>query len=823
MPNFLRFFLVVAIAFISASATLMAQPTEVLNEELRDGNLPDGWTAVDVTFSTAAGGRANLTALTGVLTTPVLDLSQFESVVLIFDVAKLGTGDNGPITVEVSNDGGATFTAQTFDSPVPTNSDYLTSGPTQITALGDNVVIRFTAANSPSDKRLRDVLLIGDPEENGGGGPGVPEVELHILANGDYALNEWPAEAAAGTYPASMLFYFSADPGLQSYSPTNNGTEVYDCAYNATARCRLNGLDNQGFSFFNTGSPQFADCSAGDAPATRFLGSALLGLNLAGIDYARAEWVARTVNRNERDYGVQLQYRIGNQGGYISFDETTLYSVVGTEDGDSGNFSFELPEILLGQEEVYLRWVYFQLPNSPGGGRPEIAVDNILITTVLPVPGCNDPNACNFDEVATVNDGSCEYLSCCEATAGTLEPGITTCVQEGGEASALVVDQPVVPDGYVVAYVLTQGVELVIVDLAAQPAFAGLSAGDYTIHTFVYPEGLDLSIVEFGQTTGFDVNALLAQGGGTLCAALDVAGAAITIENCPIVEGCTDEQACNFDPIANEDNGACEYLSCCEAETFIVNVLSVVCDDAAGGSVTFETDLSIITLPEGYTTGVVLTQGAELVIVGFATTSDVFLPLEAGQYTLHALTYPQDLDLSFIEFGVTTGGEVNALLAQGGGTLCAALDVTGTAFEVEVCTIEGCTSPDACNFNSEANTDDGSCIFIGDSCDDGDPDTVNDTIDENCDCVGEPVGIEEHFTAGLMVYPNPAAHELIIDFGNYFLPVTVTLTDLTGRMVMSDQVTGRTLWSVDHLAAGTYILIFEDGVAKARKKLQVRR
>lgn len=808
---------------LSGVSALLAQPTEVINEELRDGNLPDGWTAVDVEFTTAAGGRADLEGITGMLTSPEIDLSGFDSVVLIFDVAKFGTGENGPITVEISDDGGATFTAQTFDSPVPTDSDYLTSGPTAIEVLGENVVVRFTTVNSPSAKRLRDVLLIGDPEENGGGEPTEPEVDLHLLAENDYALNAWSAEEAPGTYPQSMLFFFSTDPGLQSYNATNNGTEVYDCAYNTTARCRVNGLDDQGFSFFNTGSAQFANCESGNAPSTRFVGSAVLGLDLSDVDYARAEWVARTVNRNDRDYGVQLQYRIGNQGGYISFDESTLYSVVGTSDGDSAPFWFELPEALLGQEEVYLRWVYYQLPDSPGGGRPEIAVDDILITTALPIPGCNDPNACNFDEDASVDDGSCEYLSCCEAEAGALEPGETTCAQQGGDASATVVEDAVVPEGYTLAYVLTEGVELVIIGLAETPEFSGLAAGDYTIHTFVYPDDLDLSIVEFGVTTGVEVNALLAQGGGTVCAALDLTGAPITIENCPVVEGCTDEQACNYDPIANEDDGSCEYLSCCEAESFDVNIVEVLCEDSDGGSVTFETDISNANIPEGYSTGVVLTEGTDLVIIGFVATGATFFPLVAGDYTLHALTYPDGLDLSFIEFGVTTGADVNSLLAQGGGTLCAALDVTGTPFEIELCAVEGCTSMDACNYDPNANIDDGSCVFVGDACDDGDPDTINDVIDENCDCVGEPVGVEEQMLSSLRVYPNPVAHELVIDFEAQMTPVMVSMSDLSGRMVMSEMVIGRTVWSVDHLATGTYILIFEEGNNRTEAKVQVRR
>jgi hypothetical protein len=43
---------------------------------------------------------------------------------------------------------------------------------------------------------------------------------------------------------------------------------------------------------------------------------------------------------------------------------------------------------------------------------------------------------------------------------------------------------------------------------------------------------LDLSIVKPGVTTGFDVNGLLIQGGGKICAGLDVAGAAFEVKRC---------------------------------------------------------------------------------------------------------------------------------------------------------------------------------------------------------------------------------------------------------------------------------------------------
>jgi len=65
--------------------------------------------------------------------------------------------------------------------------------------------------------------------------------------------------------------------------------------------------------------------------------------------------------------------------------------------------------------------------------------------------------------------------------------------------------------------------------------------------------------------------------------------------------------------------------------------------------------------------------------------------------------------------------------------------------------IVGCIDPNACNYNMNADTDDGSCEFLscadcegtpngpaqpGTSCDDGDPTTNGDVYDADCNCVG---------------------------------------------------------------------------------------
>jgi hypothetical protein len=105
---------------------------------------------------------------------------------------------------------------------------------------------------------------------------------------------------------------------------------------------------------------------------------------------------------------------------------------------------------------------------------------------------------------------------------------ITFTVANSAPTTPVIIRTPdgntVVPDGYELAYELTEGAGVVIVSAGSTPEFTVDAEGTYTIHTLVYdPTTLDLSIVELGVTTGFDVNALLIQGGGSICASLDVA------------------------------------------------------------------------------------------------------------------------------------------------------------------------------------------------------------------------------------------------------------------------------------------------------------
>jgi phosphatidylserine/phosphatidylglycerophosphate/cardiolipin synthase-like enzyme len=54
-------------------------------------------------------------------------------------------------------------------------------------------------------------------------------------------------------------------------------------------------------------------------------------------------------------------------------------------------------------------------------------------------------------------------------------------------------------------------------------------------------------------------------------------------------------------------------------------------------------------------------------------------------------------------------------------------------------TISGCMDNTACNYNALAITDNGSCAFPGDACNDNIATTTGDTYDVNCACAGTPI------------------------------------------------------------------------------------
>jgi hypothetical protein len=112
------------------------------------GAYPSGWTDVN-TITTNTIDKTTYYLLetsaagTDIITSATYDLSSYTSATLNLDVATFGSGTNFPAKVEISFDGGATYT-QTFTTATPTSTTYVVGTPVALSSVSNQVKIRFT-------------------------------------------------------------------------------------------------------------------------------------------------------------------------------------------------------------------------------------------------------------------------------------------------------------------------------------------------------------------------------------------------------------------------------------------------------------------------------------------------------------------------------------------------------------------------------------------------------------------------------------------------------------------------------------------------------
>ena len=212
------------------------------------------------------------------------------------------------------------------------------------------------------------------------------------------------------------------------------------------------------------------------------------------------------------------------------------------------------------------------------------------------------------------------------------------------------------------------------------------------------------------------------------------------------VEGCTDVAACNYDAAATDDDGTCEYAE--EYYDCAGNCLN----DADGDGVCDELEV------EGCRT----------------------------RRPATTLTPPP------------TTGLLPANMPRNSTTATATASTTQTATgssdELEV---DGCTDDTACNFNPDATEDDDTCTFPGDACDDGDDTTINDVLNDECECVGEVDGLDEAVALTWTLYPSPVRDVLNLRLeggawsGAIDGDVEVMVLGATGQVLRSERLAGR--------------------------------
>jgi uncharacterized delta-60 repeat protein len=139
---------------------------------------------------------------------------------------------------------------------------------------------------------------------------------------------------------------------------------------------------------------------------------------------------------------------------------------------------------------------------------------------------------------------------------------------------------------------------------------------------------------------------------------------------------------------------------------------------------------------------------------------------------------------------------------------------------VGVLIVEGCMNPDACNYNVSANVDNNSCILPGDPCDDGNAMTINDSINPNCECIGTNISGLVEVSHTLSIHPNPVNTTLIIKLDEFSSDLTIKLVDVQGRILLEQSLLDNELeLNVSNFVNGTYFIQLASKEYVLRQKL----
>ncbi|TVQ14164.1 MAG: hypothetical protein EA361_08180 [Bacteroidetes bacterium] len=210
--------------------------------------------------------------------------------------------------------------------------------------------------------------------------PGAIDLSLH-----GYTFNYWSPNEPQGSFPENMLFMQgeTQDPHSGSrilhayaipesdYAPDDQQNIGFP--YRNQNRTRINGLNNNGISFINTGRD-------------RDLGAAILALNTQNSTTVNLSWKASTLRANQRVYGIRLQYRT-EPGSYWKDWRDENGEIIEYHRGEfAGHFqefnNLPVPPDALGKPYLQIRWLYHFTGthlNESGGARDMLGLHYISV------------------------------------------------------------------------------------------------------------------------------------------------------------------------------------------------------------------------------------------------------------------------------------------------------------------------------------------------------------------------------------------------------------------------------------------------------------
>lgn len=146
------------------SSQILAQIT--IFSHAGGGSEPSGWSFTNNVATNAVDRTSYWLVDAGspsdIITTSSYDLSSYASASLAIRVATFGSNANNPAKIEISYDGGSTYT-QTTTTATPTSSSYIDGGPISLNSISNQVVIRISN-NGTAGKgvRLQNIILTAE-------------------------------------------------------------------------------------------------------------------------------------------------------------------------------------------------------------------------------------------------------------------------------------------------------------------------------------------------------------------------------------------------------------------------------------------------------------------------------------------------------------------------------------------------------------------------------------------------------------------------------------------------------------------------------------
>ncbi len=385
----------------------------------------------------------------------------------------------------------------------------------------------------------------------------------------------------------------------------------------------------------------------------------------------------------------------------VTFNGDTILDVTGFDlwaGATNTDFSYSIATYGAGDYTVYVNDTF-------GDGGTGVSVDGgslnclgtcsgsvsgsgtTFVFTLTPdFPGCTDTAALNYDETATLDDGTCLFDICPDSSQTMVFMNMTDSWGDGwnGNTYEIYADGTLIASGSLDASVTGTG-----------GTGGGANEGQDTL---CIPVGACFEVVNGGGSYLSEIGWTLVNvytgsiiagdnGGGT-----EAFYYGTTAEVC----GCTDVEALNFDGNATVDDGSCVFPSCDNPEDVLVQFMmfDTFGDGWDGATYTLTNQAGEIlnagSLDDATFTITTGTQGYDFFCL--STTECYVLEISGG-------VYPGEKEWQIIDYN--TGAILYDFTANDG------FGVFGVAGPGLTC---GCTDANAFNYDANATDDDGSCF-----------------------------------------------------------------------------------------------------------------